>query len=503
MTVTAVRVRAPHDLAVQTGRDLVVYWMIGARRTSHNAALDRALELCAELDKPLLVVEPLRAGYHWASERMHAFVIDGMRDNAAAFAQAGIAHHAYVEPHPGAGRGLLATVAQHAAVIVTDEALGFFQPRMIDAAARAIDTRLEVVDGNGILPVHSVAGAQPTAQAFRRHVQRTALVHLASVPSAAPLSTAKRARGAEVPPDIALRWPSTIPALESLPIDHTVRATLRGGEAQARATLDAFLAHGLARYADDRSHPDIAAQSSLSPWLHFGHIGAHEIFAAVARGQSWSPTRVNARVTGAKEGFWGMDRNAEAFIDELVTWRELAHNGAAFLQGFETFDATPAWARASLAAHESDPRAHLYTLDQLERADTHDDVWNAAQRQLVQTGVMHNALRMLWGKNVLAWSRSAREAFDVLVHLNNKYAIDGRDPNSYAGIGWVFGRYDRPWPERAVFGVVRCMTTASSRKKWHMDTYLDRFSGAAGAAGAAHRQGSLFARAPAHALTQR
>jgi deoxyribodipyrimidine photo-lyase len=501
MTVPSVRVRAPHDLALRSERPLVVSWMIGARRTTHNAALDRALELCAVLDKPLLVVEPLRVGYRWASERMHAFVIDGMRDNAAAFGAAGVAYHPHVEPRDGDGRGLMAALAKHAAVVVTDEALGFFQPRMIEAAARAIDTRLEVVDGNGILPVRSLDRALPTAQAFRRHVQRTALEHLAHAPRAT--LAAKHARGAEVPADIAARWPaSALDAIDVavLPIDHQVRPTLRGGARAASAQLATFLTSRLARYADDRSHPDANAHSSLSPWLHFGHIGAHEIFAAVARAQAWSPSRVQPRVTGAKEGFWGMDRNAEAFLDELITWRELALNGSAFLDGFDTFDATPPWARASLAAHERDTRAHPYTLAELERAETHDDVWNAAQRQLVQTGAMHNALRMLWGKNVLAWSRTAREAFEVLVHLNNKYAIDGRDPSSYAGIGWVFGRYDRPWPERAVFGVVRCMTTASSRRKWHMDAFLERFSTSTPARAP---QPSPFARAQAHALTQR
>lgn len=496
MPTPAVRVRAPHDLALRSERPLVVYWMIGARRTSHSAALDHALALCASLHKPLLVVEPLRAGYRWANERMHAFVIDGMRDNAAAFRAAGIAYHPYVEPHVGAGRGFLASLAQHAAVVVTDEALGFFQPRMIEAAARALDTRLEVVDGNGIVPVFSLDRALPNAQAFRRHVQRNALEHLADVPRAAPLAVAKGARGAEMPADVDVRWPATNLErvdLAALPIDHTVRATsLRGGSSAAAAQLDAFLARGLPRYADDRSHPDVEAQSSLSPWLHFGHIGAHEIFAAVARAQSWSPARVLPRVTGAKEGFWGMDANAESFVDELVTWRELAHNGALFLEGFHTFDATPAWARASLALHEGDMRSHLYTLDDLENARTHDDVWNAAQRQLVETGTMHNALRMLWGKNVLAWSPTPEDAFDALVHLNNTYAIDGRDPNSYAGIGWIFGRYDRPWPERTVFGVVRCMTTSSSRKKWNMDQYLERF---APKNAANPQQPSLFARA--------
>lgn len=459
--------------------------MIGARRSSSSFALDRALELAEALGRPLLVFEPLRAGYRWASDRHHAFVVEGMRDNARAFADVDVAYFPYLEPASGSGRGLLAALAQTASVVVTDEALGFFQPRMVAAAARALEVRLEVVDGNGLLPVRAVDKAYPSAAHFRRALQKLLPTHLADAPSARPFAQSSSKRGkplprAEVPSAILRRWPAADLAAptpwSALPIDHTVppSTTLRGGSGVAQRRLGEFLAHRLAHY-EERSEPDVDASSGLSPWLHFGHIGAHEVFAAVARHERFDPTRAGHVTSGAKQGFWGMSANAEAFLDELVTWRELALNGAAFLPGFDTFT-LPEWAHRSLDKHAGDPRGPAPSPAELDEGATADPVWNAAQQQLRHQGVMQNYLRMLWGKRVLAWSSSPRQAFDTLVELNNGYALDGRDPNSYAGIAWCFGRYDRPWPERPVFGVMRCMTSGSALKKLDMKNYLATWS---------------------------
>ncbi|HEY4222759.1 MAG TPA: deoxyribodipyrimidine photolyase [Myxococcota bacterium] len=479
MTVPAARVRIANEAPTRPSRDYVLYWMVGARRANMNFALDRALSIAGSLGKPVLVFEPLRAGHRWASDRIHGFVVDGMRDNERAFAAAGVTYFPYLEPEPGADKGLLAALAHHACAVVTDDALGFFQPRMIASAAAALDVTLEVVDGNGLMPIRVVDKAYPSAAHFRRLQQRELPKHLLELPRRDPLRAVHGAP-AVVPSTVRGRWPAADLASaapwSALAIDHGVApsssSTLRGGSSAARAALRAFLEHKLERYGADRSQPDLATHSGLSPWLHFGHIGAHEVFAAVARREQWSPDRCGHVVTGNKAGFFGMSENAEAFLDELVTWRELAHNGAAFLHGFETYDANPAWSRASLQRHAHDEREHSYSLAALEAADTHDALWNAAQRQLVHEGVIHNYLRMLWGKKVLEWSASPEQAFAHLVQLNNKYALDGRDPNSYAGISWCFGRYDRPWPERAIFGVVRCMTSASTMKKLALTHYL-------------------------------
>jgi deoxyribodipyrimidine photo-lyase len=171
-----------------------------------------------------------------------------------------------------------------------------------------------------------------------------------------------------------------------------------------------------------------------------------------------------------------MSREAEAFLDELVTWRELGYNRCCLTDDYGRYESLPKWALETLAEHADDRREHLYTLDEFETAATHDELWNAAQRQLIREGRLHNYLRMLWGKKILEWSPSPQQALDVLIHLNNKYAVDGRDPNSYSGIFWVLGRYDRAWgPERAVFGKVRYMSSENTRRKLRLREYLERY----------------------------
>jgi deoxyribodipyrimidine photo-lyase len=276
-------------------------------------------------------------------------------------------------------------------------------------------------------------------------------------------------------------------ALGSLPIDHHVAPVPGsiGGSRPGRAVLDAFLSERLARYAD-RSHPDSDASSGLSPWLHFGHVSAHEVFRAVARREGWKPSRIGTDWSGKKVGFWGMSPEAEAFLDELVTWRELGFNMLSRRpQAAHDFDTLPPWAIRSLETHAGDPRDPLYDRDTLERAETHDDVWNAAQRELRERGRIHNYLRMLWGKKILQWSASPREALATMLHLNDRWALDGRDPNSASGIFWCLGRYDRPWrPERPVFGTVRYMTSENTLRKLHLKEYLRRFGRQPGLPGA-------------------
>jgi deoxyribodipyrimidine photo-lyase len=196
--------------------------------------------------------------------------------------------------------------------------------------------------------------------------------------------------------------------------------------------------------------------------------------------EGWREARLGRRRDGKREGFWGMSREAEAFLDELVTWRELGLNFCARREDYDRYESLPEWARRTLEAHAADRRTHLYDLDAFARAATHDPVWNAAQRQLLAEGRIHNYLRMLWGKKILEWTPHPREALRVMIELNNKYALDGRDPNSYSGIFWVLGRYDRPWaPERPIFGVVRYMSSDNTVRKLRIKRYLERWGGQA------------------------
>jgi len=172
-----------------------------------------------------------------------------------------------------------------------------------------------------------------------------------------------------------------------------------------------------------------------------------------------------------------MNQHAESFLDQLITWRELGYNASTYQPFFDCYESLPAWAQQTLGKHRSDPRNYLYGLDQFENAETHDPLWNAAQRQLRREGRLQNYLRMLWGKKILEWTLSPQEALNIMIHLNNKYALDGRNPNSYTGIFWILGRYDRPWaPERPVLGRIRYMSSDNTRRKLRLKQYLSRYS---------------------------
>lgn len=482
--VPELRVRAANGAPVHAEGAYVLYWMTAFRRTSWNFALQRAAERARELRRPLLVLEALRCDYPYASDRLHRFVLDGMAENRARLQETGVAYHPYVEPSPGAGKGLLEALAARACLVVADDFPGFFLPRMVAAAGARLPVLLEAVDANGLLPL--AAADRPFARAFdfRRFLQRTLRHHLA-LPSPAPLEDLPGP--AEVPEEAARRWPAAPPALlrpgagvAAFPIDHRVAPVpCPGGEGAGRARLHAFVAERLGRYAEDRNHPDRDATSGLSPYLHFGHLSAHEVFAAVMAGEGWSEDLLGAKAAGKRSGWWGVGESAEAFLDQLVTWRELGFNGCAWGQTWDRYESLPAWARATLERHAGDRRPYRYTLEELDAAATHDPLWNAAQTQFVREGRLHNYLRMLWGKKVLEWSPSPREAWATLLALNDRYALDGRDPNSLTGIAWCLGRYDRAWgPERPIFGTVRYMSSENTARKVEVKRYRERYGGA-------------------------
>jgi deoxyribodipyrimidine photo-lyase len=477
------RLRSLNRARVNPRGDYVLYWMTAFRRLSSNFALDHAAARARELGKPLVIFEPLRTAYPWASDRLHRFVLDGMAEHAKRLARTEAFYYPYVEPEPAAGHGALEALAVRACLIVADDSPAFFYPHMLAAAAGS-PAAVEAVDANGLLPLAATADTYPSAYAFRRVLQKLLPDHLGRFPSARPLADLPPGL-TELPEAIQRRWPlASRQLLESdellaeLPIDHAVRpvAGVHGGEAAAGRALARFLTERLARYGEGRSDPSDDMTSGLSPYLHFGQISPHQIFAALAEREGWTPEKLTAERRGAKAGFWGMTPAAESFLDELVTWRELGFHTAAKLPRYDRYESLPEWARTTLDVHRRDPRPELYTLAQFDAAETHDELWNAAQRQLVAEGRIHNYLRMLWGKKVLEWSKSPEEALATLIELNNRYALDGRDPNSYSGIFWCFGRFDRPWPpERPVFGNIRYMSSDSTRRKMDVKPYLVRY----------------------------
>jgi len=454
--IPALRLDACNDAPLRPDRDFVLYWMLAARRTRWNFGLQRAVEQARELRKPLVVLEPLNADYRWACDRFHRFIIDGMQSNAARLRGKPVLYHPYVEPAPGAGKGLLVALARRACLVVTDDFPCFMLPTLVAAAASKVDVRLEKVDSNGLFPLRAAEKVFSTAFSFRRFLQKHLGPHLQETPDPDPFDGVRLPKPGELPADILRRWPAAgFPVdLSTLPIDHDVAPTgLRGGEAEAGRVLDRFVKERLSRYPDARNEPGQEGSSGLSPYLHFGHLSSHEIHARLAR------------------------TKAVEFLDQLVTWRELGFNMSSKRPDYDRYESLPLWCRTTLGEHAKDRRTWTYSLAEFETAATHDPLWNAAQVQLVREGRIHNYMRMLWGKKILEWSASPREALGILIELNNKYALDGRDPNSYSGIFWILGRYDRAWgPVRPVFGKIRYMSSENTARKHRVKEYLERYA---------------------------
>ena len=241
-----------------------------------------------------------------------------------------------------------------------------------------------------------------------------------------------------------------------LKIDHTVASVdaFRGGTSQAEQHLEAFIAKKLKDYAERRSDPSLNLGSHMSPYLHFGQI---------------SPLYIALKVRQTR----GHSKKAkDAYLEELVVRRELSMNFAHYNGDYDTFEALPEWAKRTLKAHQEDPREYVYRLEKWETAQTHDPYWNAAQQEMVATGKMHNYMRMYWGKKILEWSETPEEAYRIALYLNNKYELDGRDPSGFAGVAWCFGKHDRAWKERPVFGKVRYMNAAGLQRKFNIEAYV-------------------------------
>lgn len=485
--VPAIRIQQLNQQPISATGEYVVYWMNGSRRLTRNFALDRAIEYSRSLNRPLLIFEAIRCDYRWASRRFHAFVLRGMNDNKGIAAKSGHMYVPWVETEFGAGSGLMQAIAGRAAVVVTDDFPCFFLPSMIRAVARRIGVLMEAVDSNGLLPMRATSTIFPTAYAFRRFLQKSLPPYLEEFPEADPLSDSTIPRMSVLPEFFRDQWSPAAAellacdsgALDRLPIDQTVREGLAvGGPVSADRCLEIFLRHRLPRYGEERNEPDADVASGLSPYLHFGHISVHDIFSKLGRQEEWGVGELADPKTtrGSRSGWWGMTEAAESFLDELVTWRELGFNMCSKDRHFDKWESLPDWAKKTLDLHAKDPRPRTYSLEELRDSRTHDPVWNAAQRQLVREGRMQNYLRMLWGKKVLEWSRTPQEALETLIELNNRYALDGRDPNSYSGIFWVFGRYDRAWgPERPIFGKIRYMTSDSTVRKLDLKKYLQKY----------------------------
>jgi deoxyribodipyrimidine photo-lyase len=485
-TVLSTRIRKANRSELNREGDYVLYWMTAFRRTGYNYSLQRAVEWCRELKRPLVILEALRCGYPWASDRLHRFIIEGMVDNASHLKGKGILYYPYLEPQQGRGKGLLKALSEKACIIVTDDFPCFFIPKMIKAGSDKIRVPLEAVDSNGILPMDAGKNEFKTAYSFRRFLQKVLPSYLHDKPLENPIDEMPHLTLPPLPKMILTRWPplsrkelqSFLRDLSLFPLDHAVdNAFYKGGRIEGLRKMNDFLDKDLPLYPERRNEPEIEGTSGLSPYLHFGHISPHEVLKGIFERESWFFDRLAPKASGKRSGWWGMSKAAEVFLDELITWRELGINMCHLRGDYDRYESLPKWALETLYNHEMDERKYIYSLKQFESGSTHDSLWNAAQMQLVREGRIHNYLRMLWGKKILEWSPSPRKALKIMVDLNNKYAVDGRDPNAYSGIFWILGRYDRAWgPERPIFGKVRYMSSENTARKVGVKRYIEWYA---------------------------
>jgi len=445
--------------------DYVLYWMQMYRRTSSNAALDEAIRTANRLELPLVVYEGLNPDYPGASDRHHRFLLGCARETAEALGERGIRYVFHLRRDRDDDRPAAAEMMAGAATVVVDDYPAFVLPGATEAAlahTREAGTPVLAVDDNGVVPIAETEKRHYAARTIRPVLHRLLPAHLRPLDDREP---------AILDPDVAVPVEGISETLRtasdgelarlvaSCEVDHAVPPSPRypPGRTAALERLDRFLERDLERYADESSDPGAAATSDLSPYLHFGCLSSRE--AALRTLRTDAP-----------------DEDVDAFLEQLVVRRELAYNFCWFtpLEDHTSLDVLPDWARETMAAHADDDRPHEYDHAAFERADTHDELWNAAQRELLHTGTIHNYVRMLWGKKILEWSPDYRSALETMVALHDRWALDGRDPNTYANVLWCFGLHDRAFGERAVFGKLRPMTVRSTRRKHDVDSYMQR-----------------------------
>jgi deoxyribodipyrimidine photo-lyase len=457
--------------AARNGR-YVLYWMQAAQRADCNHALEFALRTANDRGKPLLAVFVL-TDYPEANLRHYQFMLEGLAQTQKDLAKRGV----LLVVQKGDPQKIIPRLAHQADVVVTDDGYLRIQRQWRKDAAEAVDCTMVGVVTNVIVPIPIASEKENfSAGTLRPRIHRQLKEFLVPVkktklaPSSFRLEGATRDRHEMT---IERQWVARTSdslcvektvslmdihaVLKDMKIDKSVAPSkvFTGGAAEARKHLRKFIKEKLDQYAGKRCDPMLDIQSHLSPYLHFGQISPLEIAIEVSKTKS---------------------PGKEAFLEELIVRRELAFNYVFYNPKYDQYDALPNWALNTLRVHAKDKREYLYTLEQLEKAKTHDPAWNAAQMEMVTTGKMHNYMRMYWGKKILEWTKSPKQAFQWALYLNNKYQLDGRDPNSFAGVAWCFGKHDRPWGERKIFGKVRYMNFAGLKRKFNVDAYIKCFT---------------------------
>ncbi|MDD5596934.1 MAG: deoxyribodipyrimidine photo-lyase [Victivallaceae bacterium] len=427
-----------------SGGGYVLYWMQAAQRAEYNHALEFAVREANKANLPLLVCFGLTDKYPGANLRHYRFMLEGLKQTARSLEERGIS---FVVRKKSPEK-LVVELAAGSALTVFDAGYMPLQRKWRKEAAALLKTPVIQVESDVIVPVEKVSAKEEyAAYAIRAKINR-ALNYFLRPLTAHDLKIRKSLD------EESLDINRTEELLSSLDIDKDISVCENwhpGGAEEARKRLETFIAEKLPDYSGFRNDPAQDFQSGLSPYLHFGQI---------------SPLETALRVKAGEAG------NAEDFLDELIIRRELAINFAFYNDSCRDYSSLPPWAKATLKEHADDRREYIYSLEELEKAATHDPYWNAAQTEMLRCGKMHGYMRMYWGKMLLQWSKTPEEAFQRAMFLNDKYELDGRDPNGCAGVAWCFGKHDRPWPEHKITGKVRLMNQNGLKRKFDAEKYI-------------------------------
>ena len=424
----------------------VIYWMSREQRVRDNWGLLHASELAGGKN-PLIVVFCLSPSFIGATMRHYDFMLRGLQQVELDLRSLG---YEFVLLSGAADKVLPKFVREvGAGAVVTD-----FDPLRIKQQWQAgigqeIEVPLIEMDGHNVVPARFVSDKREYgARTIRPKIHRLMPEFLEEFPALG----AAQVKGAGFP---VTDWAQVF---SSLRVDETVGPVdLVPGEAAAHAALDEFISRRLGKYAEDRNDPNAEATSRLSAYYHFGQL---------------APQRAALNVVACPPG-----PGVEAYIEELVIRRELSDNFCLHTPNYDSLDSAPDWALRTLAEHAADRREYLYSYDDFEQARTHSALWNACQTQMVQSGFMHGYMRMYWAKKILEWSASPEDALRIVIALNDRFEMDGRDPNGYVGALWsVAGVHDRGWKKRPVFGSIRYMNERGCRRKFDVDAYIAKWS---------------------------
>ncbi len=444
------RIHVLNGKDIMSGRKYVLYWMQASQRVGENPAFLHALEMANSLGKPLVVVFGLTARFPHAGRRHYLFMLEGLREVRDRLHDRGVRFLLGCDGPVGTVLPLL----PDAALVIVDGAYGTLERSWREDVARSAECLCLEVEGNVVVPVATASVKEEYSAATLRRKIEPMISWFATPTEEADPAVVSSEMGPEGNED-ALDDPQAL--MDTMGIDDTIPCVswIHGGEGEAVRRLQDFIAHRLDGYADRHNDPVQPYVSNLSPYLHFGMISPSMIYREVAACDV---------------------PDVPVFLEELVVRRELAINFVRYNPMHDQYDGLPAWAIRSLEQHSTDTRQDLYPFDRLLNARTHDPYWNAAQLELTRLGTMHGYMRMYWGKKILEWSPTPRIAFEWALLLNNRYQLDGRDPNGYAGVAWCFGKHDRPWAERPIFGNIRYMNANGLRRKFDIDRYVDRIN---------------------------